>query len=147
VRESKYLTDDTLWLEALRVIKEAAPRYWVIENVKGAQQRWGRAPYHYGAYFLWGYYPLACLPKVAWTTSLKGTHCDRSKITTKNGGVYRWDDGKSASEKAMIPDELAKGIYFVINKALVKERDDSAYSGIGSNNLRHATKDISSKPE
>ena len=119
--ESKYRTDDTLWLETFRVIKEAKPRYWIIENVKGAQQRWGKAPFHYGSYFMWGYFPFERLPVVPWTTSLKGTHADRSVKTTKNGGLHQWDEGRSAESKAMIPDALAKAVYDVVQ---VKSESD-----------------------
>lgn len=120
--ESKYDTSDALWLAALRIIKEARPRWWIIENVKGAQQRWGRAPYHYGPFFLWGYYP-PVPAKIAWATSVKGTHLDRSKEKRDETGniTYqglRSDDGKNAAEKAMIPELLAKGVYQAITGRL-----------------------------
>lgn len=122
--ESKYDADPTLWLVALARISQARPRYWIIENVKGAQQRWGRAPFHYGPYFLWGYFPEINLPH-SWSISMKGTHADRSK-TTEGGNVLQWDDGKSASEKAMIPDALAKAVFGSIDNGLSlrNQRDD-----------------------
>ena len=33
------------------------PRWWVLENVVGAQRWLGRAPRHIGPFYLWGYYP------------------------------------------------------------------------------------------
>jgi hypothetical protein len=111
--ESKYQTAPMLWRSAMRVIREARPRFWVIENVKGAQQIWGKAPYNYGSFFLWGYFPFDLLPVIPWTTSLKGTHADRSVVTDKNGGLYQWDEGRSAAEKAMIPDALARAVFKV----------------------------------
>lgn len=119
--ESKYECAPKLWNECFRVVKESRPRLWIIENVKGAQQRWGKAPYHYGGFFLWGYFPFELLPTIPWTTSLKGTHADRSVETEKNGGLFQWDDGRSAAEKAMIPPELAKAVYEVTLKALADE--------------------------
>ena len=115
--KSKYQTDDSLWLHALRVIKEAKPRFWIIENVKGAQRRWGRAPYHYGSYFLWGYFP-EIKASIPWSTSLKGTHCDRSKSTGRNWAGEQTDDGKTAVQKAMIPPELERAVYAAITKGL-----------------------------
>lgn len=114
--ESKYETAPKLWRDSLRVVREARPRFWIIENVKGAQQVWGRAPYHYGSFFLWGYFPFEYLPVIPWTTSLKGTHADRSVVTDKNGGLYQWDEGRSAAEKAVIPPELAKAVYEVTER-------------------------------
>jgi hypothetical protein len=115
--ESKYEAAGKLWVDSLRIVREARPRYWIIENVKGAQQRWGRAPYHYGSFFLWGYFPMD-LPIIPWTTSLKGTHANRKIVTTKNGGLYQWDEGRTPEEKAMIPDELARAVYQSITKGL-----------------------------
>ena len=118
--ESKYDSDPTLRNEAMRVIAEARPRYWIIEGVKGAQQRYGKAPYKYGAFFLWGYFPFERLPTIAWTTSLKGTHADRKIETTKNGGLYQWDEGRSPAHKAMIPEELAKAVFKEMNRLFPK---------------------------
>lgn len=110
--ESKYRASQKLWRDTLRVIREARPRLWIIENVRGAQQVHGKAPYHYGpGQFLWGYFPFQFLPVIPWTESVKGTHADRSIVTTKNGGLYQWDDGKTAAEKAMIPPQLARAVY------------------------------------
>ena len=48
----------TLWLRSLELVPKAKPRLWIIENVKMAQWIWGKAPYHYGPFFLWGYFHL-----------------------------------------------------------------------------------------
>ena len=109
--QSKYRTAPMLWRSAMRVIREAQPRYWIIENVKGAQQVWGKAPYNYGGFFLWGYFPFELLPTIPWTTSLKGTHNDRAS------GI-RWHDNKTAAERAIIPDALARAVYDVCERSL-----------------------------
>ena len=102
--QEKYLANRELWLEGLRVIWEAKPRYWVVENVKGAQQVWGRAPYHYGPYFLWGYFP-PIRAWVPWTESLKGIR-------------FVGSDSRTPTERAMIPEVLAREVFRAIEKAL-----------------------------
>ena len=42
---------------ALRVIQEAKPRFWVIENVRGAQRFLGPAKWVRNPVFLWGEFP------------------------------------------------------------------------------------------
>jgi site-specific DNA-cytosine methylase len=102
--QGKYLANRELWLEGLRVIWEARPRFWVVENVKGAQQVWGRAPYHYGAFFLWGYFP-KLKAHVPWTESLKGIR-------------FVGSDHRTSSERAMIPEALAGDVFRAVEKAL-----------------------------
>lgn len=41
----------------IRLVREIRPRFWVLENVRGAQRWLGRAPAHYGPFYLWGWYP------------------------------------------------------------------------------------------
>jgi len=47
--------------EAIRVIEECKPRFWVIENVRGAiswfKPLLGNYKVHYGPIFLWGNFP------------------------------------------------------------------------------------------
>lgn len=99
--------DRTLWLRALEIIQQVQPRYWMIENVKMAQWVWGRAPYHYGPFFIWGYYP-AIQAKVAWTTSFKGTHFDRATGT-------RWNEKRTAAERAVLPAKLCDAVFQAVN--------------------------------
>ncbi len=49
--------DRSIWQAALRLIAEAKPKYWVIENVVGAQFYWGPAQAHVGPFYLWGHFP------------------------------------------------------------------------------------------
>lgn len=95
---SKYDADRSLWIEGLRVIHEARPRYWIVENVKGAQQVWGRAVCHYGAFFLWGFFP-AIRASIPWTTSLKGIR-------------FTGADHRSAAERAVIPRGVSQGYLY-----------------------------------
>lgn len=104
--QSKYKASRDLWTHALRVIHKTRPRYWIIENVKGAQQVWGRAPYHYGPFFIWGYFPKIDT-KISWFESIKGIRSIES-------------DGRSAKQRAMIPMELSNAIYQSISKGIKK---------------------------
>lgn len=106
--ESKYDADPRLWLRADELIRKIRPRFHTKENVKGAQQVWGKAPYHYGPFFFWGWFPFESMPKVPWSYSFKGTHMDR--ISGR-----RWDDGKDAAEKATYPESLCEAIFQAVN--------------------------------
>jgi hypothetical protein len=102
--------DRTLWLKTLEIIKAHRPRFWVIENVKMAQWVWGRAPFHYGPYFLWGYYPKLNLPN-AWQKSFKGTHLDR-------GTGRRWNEKRTPEERSRLPPELCDAVFEAVDNAL-----------------------------
>lgn len=45
--------DMTLYLAIKDVIGQLAPKYWAIENVRGAQKFWGRATLHCGPVYIW----------------------------------------------------------------------------------------------
>jgi hypothetical protein len=104
--------DRTLWLKALEIIQGFAPRYWVIENVKMAQWVWGRAPQHWGSFFLWGYYPKLKVPEYAWTTSYKGTHLNRK------AGNIRTNEPKTAAQRSVIPPDLVEAIFQAVNHGI-----------------------------
>jgi hypothetical protein len=75
-----------LALAADRIIRDAKPRFWVIENVKGATKHldplFGRWKAHLGPVFLWGEFPT--LPKLVippWKEHLSSTRkAERAKI-------------------------------------------------------------------
>ncbi len=56
----RWLPDDggTLWAVAERLIRETAPTYWVIENVRGAEKIHGPAVTRIGSRYLWGDFPI-----------------------------------------------------------------------------------------
>jgi len=80
-----------LWDQALRCIDEAKPKYWIIENVCGAQKMWGRPRFHWGPYYLWGWFP-----PLKGLGHCPGKDCDRIKDPAK---------------RAMIPRALADAVY------------------------------------
>ncbi len=55
--------DLSIVLAALRIIRETKPKYWIIENVRGAI-RWfrpflGEPRASFGPFFLWGFFPFS----------------------------------------------------------------------------------------
>ena len=60
--------DVKLMLQAKRVIEESVPRYWVIENVRGARpffEPWiGKPRKNVGSRYLWGEFPIFDTPPV-----------------------------------------------------------------------------------
>jgi len=49
--------DMSIYLACKRIISEAKPRYWVIENVRGAIPYFGQPAYSHRPQFLWGFFP------------------------------------------------------------------------------------------
>lgn len=45
--------DTRLWRHARRIIGDARPAWYCIENVRGAQRTWGKADQHCGSRYLW----------------------------------------------------------------------------------------------
>ena len=113
--KSIWEADRTLWLRTLDLVSRIHPRFWVLENVKMAQWLWGRAPYHFGSFYLWGYYPL---PKVRASSrrSLKGF----SLVQTPNG-PRQITDGRTSAQRAEIPRQLAEIICESVTHGLEKE--------------------------
>ncbi len=54
------------WVDALR------PRYWILENVRGAQRWVGPARQRFGPVYLWGNFPLILAVVWPWKARLSG---------------------------------------------------------------------------
>lgn len=54
--------DMSIVLACKRIIEEAQPKYYVVENVRGAinyfRPHFGNYRYHVGAFYLWGFFPV-----------------------------------------------------------------------------------------
>lgn len=92
----------TLVQNCLRLINELSPRYWVIENVRGAQ-RWlsalvGKRAKHVGPFYLWGEFPI-------FTCELR----------MRNKMAY---SGDQDAERAQIPEKLSKALLRAIEAEL-----------------------------
>tara|TARA_R100000664_G_C2691370_1_gene95346 strand:- start:33 stop:623 length:591 start_codon:yes stop_codon:yes gene_type:complete len=88
----------TLWRNTKYIIDSLEPKYWVIENVKGAHRIWGQPTQKFGAYWLWGNFPKFNIP---------------GKVPNKN--VHNYKNKKERARKsAKIPFEISNGLYKAI---------------------------------
>lgn len=69
--------DLSIYLACKRVISAAQPRYWIIENVRGAIPYFGTPVYSRRPYFLWGYFPPLCQFRVGCGKKLTNGSKDR----------------------------------------------------------------------
>lgn len=93
--------DLTLVLACKRIIEQVKPRYWVIENVKGAIKyfvpHFGRPRASFGPFFLWGVFPLrGCQP-----------------LAYKPKGSY---SSKNTAARAKVPEAVGEAILDGINR-------------------------------
>jgi site-specific DNA-cytosine methylase len=95
--------DIALLKEAQRVIAEANPRYWVIENVRGAVPYFnailGPVKKKVGNQYLWGEFPIFDTPP-------------------KLGKRYGW---KTATERAIIPKGISLALCLAIEHELASK--------------------------
>jgi len=49
--------DMSIYLACRRIISQANPRFWIIENVRGAVKYFGRPAQTFNPYYLWGFFP------------------------------------------------------------------------------------------
>lgn len=90
--------DTTLWRNTKYIIDSLEPKYWVIENVKGAHRIWGEPTQKFGAYWLWGNFPKFNIP---------------GKVPNKNVHNYK-NKKERAKESAKIPYEISSGLFRAI---------------------------------
>lgn len=79
------LPDNRLMLRTLQVIADAAPTWFVIENVQGAAYFLGPPQKRAGPYYLWGRFP----PFDAVTKKVKGAH-DNKKTRAQLRAKVPW---------------------------------------------------------
>ena len=92
-----------LVMSAVRIIAECKPRWWVIENVRGAR-KWlhpilGDRVLTFGPFFLWGCFPQLNLPRYT------------GKSKEKWGSVQK-------AERARIPYELSNALAFACESTI-----------------------------
>ena len=95
--------DVRLMLEAKRVIAEANPRYWVIENVRGAREYFekhlGSPRKITGSRLLWGHFPIF--------------DCDPA-----GGDKWRLPPSEDrAAKRAVIPHQVSRALAMAIEQA------------------------------
>lgn len=87
--------DLSIYQACLRIIEETNPRFWIIENVKGAIRYFGKPSAIFGAFYLWGFFP----------------HLGRVRLN------YRKKESYSSSrpeERAKIPYELSRAVALAV---------------------------------
>ena len=89
--------DLSLFLRCFEIVKELKPKYWIIENVIGAQKYFGRALFHLGPFYFWGW-----IPEIQSSTN----HYFKSKL---------FPSEDRASLRAKIPYEVSKKIIGAIS--------------------------------
>jgi hypothetical protein len=94
--------DMSIMLACKRIIDEVQPRYWVIENVKGAV-RWfepilGRPSYICNPYYLWGSFP----------------SIDHIRVFSHKEKITR----NRPAERAVIPYRLSRGLAAAIEQTI-----------------------------
>lgn len=104
-----------------REASEAAGRHipLVVENVRGAQRWVGRAPYHYGSYYLWGDIPALMprparggvkVPGLGWSSEDKAKRkCFRDSAIKNDGGSWFNVAHNTTSGKGRNPDGRRDG--------------------------------------
>ena len=99
--------DMSLLEEAIRIIDILKPRYWVIENVRGAIKDFepylGKPRLIIGAFVLWGNFPIFEMPE-NWTHSKSGP----------GSGDKHSSDPLRANYRALIPFELSEQLRLAI---------------------------------
>jgi hypothetical protein len=86
--------DMSLVLACIRIVMQAAPRYWVIENVKGSLKYiWpilGKPTYVCNPYYLWGHFP------------------DINHVRVRSNKEHL--SSRQAAERAKIPYSISKAL-------------------------------------
>lgn len=83
--------DISIYGACKRIIRQSKPKYWIIENVRGAMTYFGPPTQKRGPFYLWGYYPPIGKGHLNYKT--KGSH-----------------PGRNSHLRAAIPYELSLAI-------------------------------------
>ena len=82
--------DISIYNACRRIITESQPKFWVIENVRGAQPYFGDSTINYGAFHLWTNIPLA-----------------KFQVTYKKKESY---GSKQRAQRAKVPYKISRTI-------------------------------------
>lgn len=73
--------DLSLVQAVFRLVEEIRPRFWILENVRGAKRFLGPPYLRFGAVYLWGQFPLVLCNPLWWKEKLPSSaHQARAKI-------------------------------------------------------------------
>jgi site-specific DNA-cytosine methylase len=118
--------DLTVWEHCRRLILEADPKFYVIENSLGAKRIWGPPSHTNGAWTFWG--NLISWPKGSWWkgTSRSGPRCKYTKSPVK---------------RAVLPEKLARQFPILVERGLiVQEKLDKFFNPPPSASCGHSEK-------
>lgn len=106
-------------LELVKVVFDIVlaikPKFWILENVRGAQKWLGKAPFHCGSFYLWGYFPFEKL-NVPHSLCRKPFFKDVREVFSVKPEVRK-------AMRSKIPYELALAIALIVENELKKEKN------------------------
>ncbi len=94
-----------IW-ETIKIIRELTPKFWILENVRGAQKWIGRAPCHLGPFYLWGWFPFSELEK----------RLGKGRQFYFKSSL--WPSPKRKALRARIPYEISLNVALILEKRL-----------------------------
>lgn len=90
-----------LWDAAHAQIARLNPRWWVVENVRGAQKWVGPATFHLGPFYLWTNIPAEAFARVPRATAFWGAY--KQRLSGENRA-------RAGRERGAIPQIIAKAV-------------------------------------
>lgn len=84
-----------------RLVAEIQPRYWVLENVKGAVPYLGKPQRRIGPTFLWGHFPFFLASPIFW----------KEKLSSKD-----------RMKRSIIPSQISNGLRLAIEAEIAEEQ-------------------------
>ena len=97
------------------IVLAIKPKFWILENVRGAQKWLGKAPYHCGSFYLWGYFPFEKL-NVPHSLCRKPFFKDVREVFSVNPEVRK-------AMRSKIPYKLALAIALIVENELKKGKN------------------------
>jgi hypothetical protein len=100
-----------LVFETLKIVHALEPKLWILENVRGAQKWIGKAPFHAGSFYLWGYFPFE---------SLKRKLPRNSPSLSGKNKLFPSED--RAAKRAEIPELLSRAVLLTVEECLGQKK-------------------------
>jgi len=108
--------DMSIVMACKRIIDEVQPRYWVIENVKGAISHFrphlGNYRFHVGAFYLWGFFPVP------------------GKVSQSGWRKKESFSSSAPAERAVIPPSLSRAIAIGCESQVALHLPNTACTGL-----------------
>ena len=88
-----------------RIVRVLRPKFWILENVRGAQHWIGRAPFHVGSVYMWGWFPFNKL----------------KRLVNHRDAMWKWKLPPSKNRSVMrakIPEIISKAVARVLDEEI-----------------------------